>query len=193
MKNRIPQQLNYSLEGNLLVAAPGWVDPLFANSVCLIIHHSHERAVGVFLNRNLSVAPEGIWQHLIGEKPIPTNAAIHFGGPQSGPVVAVHNRPDLAEFVSGEGVYFAAQVEHLKQLASTTDTELRLIVGQADWKAGDLDQQFLDGKWLPLPVDPRIVFEDQSRMWARAMREVGNRLVVSLVSAHGQPSDVLAN
>jgi hypothetical protein len=43
------------------------------------------------------------------------NAIVHFGGPVSGPVVAVHGSPDFAEAQAGEGVYVAAQKAHLKK------------------------------------------------------------------------------
>ena len=53
--DRLGLQLNYSLEGYLLVAAPNWNSELFRKSVCLVVHHSSEGAVGVFLNRSLNL------------------------------------------------------------------------------------------------------------------------------------------
>ena len=40
-----------SLRGNLLIAAPGLVDPNFWRTVVLVGEHSEEGALGVVLNR----------------------------------------------------------------------------------------------------------------------------------------------
>jgi putative AlgH/UPF0301 family transcriptional regulator len=66
-------------------------------------------------------------------------------------------------------------------------------VGQADWGAGQLDQQFSEGRWLPLPVSAKLVFADHQQMWPKAIREVGNRYVAGIAGAHGQPDDILSN
>ncbi len=194
-KNRLPPQAHFSLAGQLLVAAPHWNDKLYGQAVCLIVRHDPQGAVGVFLNRSMEFDTKVLWQHLAGEQLPPAKAAIHFGGPQSGPVVALHNRADLAEFTSGEGVYFAAQLPHLQQLieSSSGSAELKIIVGQADWSAGELEGEFLEGKWLPLPVSARLVFTEGQAMWHRAMREIGNRFVATISGAHGQPADLLSN
>ncbi|MEO8271165.1 MAG: YqgE/AlgH family protein, partial [Aureliella sp.] len=122
-------------------------------------------------------------------------AAINFGGPQAGPVVAVHDRRELAEFTSAEGVYFAAQIQNLKQLAAspTDEAQVKIIVGQADWRSGELDRQFAEGKWLPLPVSSGLVFADDSEMWPRAMHRVGDLVVASMSGARVCPDDVLTN
>lgn len=192
--NRFEQSPKYNLAGFLLVAAPSWQHEHYGQSVCLVVHHSPERAIGVVLNRHLPVPAGELWQKLAGDKPVRT-AAINFGGPQAGPVVAVHDRRELAEFTSAEGVYFAAQIQNLKQLAAspTDEAQVKIIVGQADWGAGELDRQFADGNWFPLPVSSGLVFADDSEMWPRAMHRVGDLVVASMSGARVQPADVLTN
>ncbi len=192
--NRLEQSPNYNLAGFLLVAAPNWHHEHYGRSVCLVVHHSPERAIGVMLNRHLPIPADELWQKLAGDKPART-AAIHFGGPQAGPVVALHDRRELAEFTSAEGVYFAAQIQNLKQLAASPNDEaqVKIIVGQADWGAGELDRQFVEGKWFPLPVSSRLVFSDDSEMWPRAMYRVGDFVVASMSGARVQPVDILTN
>lgn len=193
--NRFETLPSYNLAGHLLVASPGWQHELFSRAVCLVVHHSAQGAIGVVLNRHLTLPTSELLQKLAGDKPVRHSAAIHFGGPQAGPVVAVHDRADLAEFTSAEGVYLAAQIQNLRQLvvSSDSDTQVKIMIGQADWGSGELESQFSEGKWLPLPVSPKLVFADDSEMWHRAMHGVGDMLVASLVDAHVRPDCILTN
>lgn len=183
MTNRNVAPQNFSLQGCLLVAAPGSQDGPFFQAVFLIVQHSSQGAIGVLLNRGLDEAAEGLWQHVAGPHEAYRSGLLHLGGPKSGPVIAIHGCRELAEFSSAEGVYFAAQVENLKQLVSAADDNngLKIVVGQADWESGQLDEEFAKGKWLPIPVSPKVVFSDERDMWQQAMREVGNQMVAELV------------
>lgn len=195
MGSRWEQTPQYSLAGNLLVASPNWQHELFSRAVCLVVHHSPERAIGVVLNRNFEFPASGLFEKLAGDKPLTVRAAINLGGPQSGPVVALHEQQELAEYSTGDGVYFAAQVQHLQQLVTSpsVNSRVKIIVGQADWSAGELDREFSQGKWLPLPVSPSLVFADDSEMWERALRKVGDLFVSQITGAPVQTVDVLTN
>ena len=60
---------------------------------------------------------------------------IHFGGPQSGPVVAIHQESEFAEAETGTGIYVAAQKHHLENLVRRDQVRYRLIVGHLGWKS----------------------------------------------------------
>ncbi len=183
MTNRLPSVQPLRLEGCLLVAAPGALTEDREQAVFMIVQHSPQGAVGVLLNQTLTDPVAGLWQQLTGSPGDVQRDLLHFGGPQSGPVVALHACPEFAEFETAEGVYVAAQVENLQQLVQTSlaDSDLKIIVGQANWEPGQLDEEFRDGLWLPLPVTHNLVFADQNLMWHRAMREVGNHFVALMV------------
>ena len=195
MTSRIPSPAPLNLAGYLLVAAPDWEHALFGRAVCMVMHHSPQGAVGVVLNRHLPLPAEELWSKLAPHQPLPSGPRLHFGGPQAGPVVALHNRQELAEYTSVEGVYLAAQVKNLQQLVASSNraTQVKIIIGQADWGAGQLEQEFLAGKWLPLPVSPAVVFADDSEMWGRAMFGVGDVFVANVTGARVRPTDILTN
>lgn len=195
MASRFNLDPNVSLAGCLLVASPNWQHELFGRAVCLVVHHGAQGAIGVVLNRHLPLPIGELLKQLSPDEPIRSDARLHLGGPQAGPVVALHNRQELAEFTSAEGVYFAAQVQNLQQLVSSSsvDTQVKIIVGQADWAAGELDSEFASGKWLPLPVSSALVFADDSEMWGRAMHGVGDLFVANMTGARARPIDVLTN
>ena len=179
----------------ILVASPTWSNELYARSVCLLVHHGKEGSVGLFLNRSLPESPAELWKHLAGDQAIdPKTRTLHFGGPMSGPVIALHNRAELAEHTTVDGVYVAAQLENLQRLLMPeSEAEVRIIIGQAAWKPGELDVELREGKWLPLPISPQLVFSNEDEMWGRAMRQIGNHFVASITGAVGQPASILLN
>ena len=193
MTNRLESDGHFS--GCILVASPTWSNELYARSVCLLVHHGEDGSVGVFLNRSLPDSPADLWKHLAGgQAPAGSPRTVHFGGPMSGPVIALHNRAELAEYTPVDGVYFAAQLDNLRRLLQASDeAEVRIIVGQAAWKPGELDSELQQGKWLPLPISPQLVFSSEDEMWGRAMRQFGNHFVASITGAVGQPESVLLN
>ena len=187
------------MQGYLLVAAPDCGDANLANTVCMVVHHSRQGAIGVFLNRELDAEAPGLWEQLGGNDEHYSKALMHLGGPNSGPVIAVHSHQELAEFTSARGVYFAAQVENLRALLSlatqNSDTQqaVKIIVGQANWEAGELEEQYSSGWWLPLPVSSKVVFADKHTMWRQAMREIGNKYIAALAGCTTPPPSELLN
>lgn len=182
--NRIPSIPVVNLAGHLLVAAPDWNDALFQQSVCLVVHHSQQGAVGVLLNRLTDVDAQSFWKQLGAQSKVSQASPLYLGGPHSGPVIAMHRRQDLAEYSPAEpteGVYFAAQLESFKQLIADHESHCKFFVGQANWEPGQLDRQFAAGCWLPQVVKSRVVFEAADTMWRVALCEAGNQLVCGMV------------
>lgn len=178
-----------SLTGSVLVATPRLEDEIFGRSVCLVLEHVPDHSVGVVLNRPFALDVAPLWQELTSglSKTASPPPHLHFGGPVSGPVVAIHDRESLAEAGNGNGVYLAAQVENLKKLVLIPPEHYRLFVGHAAWRSGQLEQEIRDGYWYPLPADPELVFGNDYDMWQKAMRRVGNFMMQSVVGLPGLP------
>lgn len=174
-----------SYTGHLLVASPRLEDPIFGRSVCLIMHHDPSGAIGVLLNRPLRTptqlwAPPQLWALLEAEEnrsrllSEPKSArCVHFGGPLSGPVVAVHSNRKFAEAETADGVYIAAQQGYLQKLiqCEATAAPVRLIIGHAGWRQGKLEEEIESGLWYPLPATAERVFESDESMWPQLVRK----------------------
>lgn len=180
--NRVVTLPGLNLSGCLLVATPRWEDPLFRKSVCLVVNHGSQGAVGVMLNRSLNADVKALIEQLGGTVKPALAHELFLGGLQSGPVVAMHQQRELAEYVSAEGVYFAAQVDSLKRLVAESNP-CRIYVGQAVWEAGQLEAQFAQGCWLPVQINSRVAFEAADSMWFVALREAGNRFVEGMLNS----------
>jgi len=170
-----------SLAGYLMVAAPGVQDPVFARSVCIIVEHSLERTIGIMLNRPLAIDTSLLWEQLLEGAAKPQNAVSHinFGGPQNGPVLAIHDNELLAEGGNSQGVYLSAQTETLRKIAQVTPDHCRLFIGHAVWQVSQLETEIVNGDWHVLPAIPELVFSDENSMWTKGIHTVGNGIIRS--------------
>jgi putative transcriptional regulator len=166
-----------SLAGCILVASPGVSDGLFGRSVCMVLEHSEKHAVGLVLNKRLEIDASAFFGHLMPGSTSPTETHINFGGPQSGPILAIHDDQELAEGGNNLGVYLSVQVEHLKKLTQSTNRRFRLFAGHATWGPTELDHQVIAGNWHVLPAVPELIFDEESHIWPKAIRTVANQIL----------------
>lgn len=228
-----------SLVGKLMIASTVLPDSLFSRSVCLVVQHDENGAIGMVLNRPVAAPPQGLldWmaaqakeqQHAAAEEdedPSPTGlkssrpasarfpdgvpapaaeasyepevfdpdqdsddeqelvapelqvpavlpvhaSMVHFGGPVSGPIIALHGSRDLADAEAGAGIYVAAQREHLEKLVKQTSGDVRLIIGHAAWTADQLAAEITAGFWHLLPATPELVLPTHVDLWPQLLR-----------------------
>ena len=103
------------------------------------------------------------------DHPIPWGM-LHFGGPLSGPVVAIHQNSQYAEAETGAGIYVAAQKQHLEDLVRRRPGPYRLIVGHLGWEFEQLQTEIESGIWHVLPATTDAVFSSATEMWPRLIR-----------------------
>lgn len=171
-----------SLAGCLLAAHVDMEDPLFRNGVCLIVEHTEKGTVGIMLNRPLAMDPTPVWKTLFQSESSEGNALsghFNFGGPENGPIVAIHSDSTLAEGGNSQGVYVSAQAESLQKLATTAPEHLRWFIGHAQWGRSELEREIVAGKWYVVPAIPQIVFADESQMWPTAIRFEANSVIAT--------------
>ncbi len=119
--------------------------------------------------------------------------SVHFGGPLSGPVLALHGSADLAEAQTGDGIYVAAQRNHLEQLVRERQGVYRLIVGHAGWSAGQLDAEIDAGFWHLLPATAETVFSRDEDLWPLVVRRATGATVAKWVGAADTPDAAWLN
>jgi putative transcriptional regulator len=169
-----------SLAGCLLAAHADMDNPMFSKGVCLIVEHTEKGTVGIMLNRPLAIDPTPVWKTLLqGEVSESSELVGHFnfGGPENGPIVAIHNDSQLADGGNSQGVYVSAQAESLQKLATTAPEHLRWFIGHAEWGKSELEREIVDGKWYVVPAIPQIVFAEESQMWPTAIRFEANSVI----------------
>jgi putative transcriptional regulator len=187
-----------SLTGNLLVASSMVTDPIYSGGVCLVVHQDDTNVIGVMLNRPMKPSPEALAaicqqprpaKNRLTSEPDPGRSdseaaqasegkmvdqsplgVLHFGGPLSGPVVAIHQTDQYAEAETGSGIYVAAQKQHLEDLIRRRSGPYRLIVGHLGWEGEQLEAEIESGIWHVVPATIDTVFGTASEMWPRLIR-----------------------
>ncbi len=171
-----PNDPDFSLSGQLLVASRHLADPNFFRTVVLILEHQ-EGTLGVVLNRPTAVSiadavPD--WQGLAA-KP----AVIFQGGPVERTAAIGLARPDGA--FDPEQTWFSLSISvpgqelgivNLSAQPSDLDgivRDLRIYSGYAGWSAGQLESEIQAGGWVVLDCegfDP--LTSDPATLWNQA-------------------------
>lgn len=203
-----------SMIGNLLVASSTVQEPVFSRAVCLVMHQDQDGTIGVMLNRPMQPLPDDLLKMLAAESSKEKNrltgtqktaaekalagathsmGTVHFGGPISGPVVAVHGSSKHAEAETGTGIYLAAQKQHLEALVRSKSGPYRLIVGHVGWEHDQLDSELAAGVWHVIPATTDAVFASDQDMWPQLIRRATARSLAKWIGTADVPQASLLN
>lgn len=112
---------------------------------------------------------------------------LHFGGPLSGPVVAIHPMSQYGEVETGQGIYVAAQKQHLESLVRQQEGPCRLIVGHLGWQTEQLMTEIDQGIWHVVPATTQTVFSPAQEMWPRIIRRATTGSLAKWIGVNDVP------
>ncbi|MBX7190938.1 MAG: YqgE/AlgH family protein [Sandaracinaceae bacterium] len=167
------------LAPGFVVAAPSLRDPNFARSVVLLVEHGTQGSIGFVVNRLAPVAFKDVAESIGVEADV--DMPVLVGGPVSrtGWVVFDPTEADEALLEDAvrvhERIAVTASRKALEALGEPTSSKRRLlVVGYAGWGQGQLDGELERGVWLPVALDPSIVFDcAMEQRWAEVLRGAG--------------------
>ena len=158
-------ELSASFNNQLLIAMPGMADPNFATTVTLVCEHNAEGALGIIINRPLSLDLGGLFEQLdLGnaDSAILTRPVVD-GGPVS---------RERGFVLHGGGQSFESTVEVSAEVQLTLSRDILdamaagegpdqslVALGYAGWEAGQLEAEMLDNTWLNVPATADIIFD----------------------------------
>jgi putative transcriptional regulator len=149
-----------SLQGQLLIASPGLLDPNFRRTVVLVTEHNDEGAAGLVLNR---------------PSPAPVAEEVWVGGPVQANAVLVLGEfldPDDAAVPLFGSLGFPSLDEPASVLVATT--RRRVFAGYAGWGAGQLEDELGREDWILEPARPDDAFtESPDELWSDVLRRKG--------------------
>ena len=161
-----------------LLASPAMLDPNFAKTVVLMVHHTKEGALGWIVNRMLGVAPGDLLAPPLGSS-IHADTPIRLGGPivTNGLVVVFREElPGIEQVEMAPGIRVSASAEILPMLfaASPPRPLGLLILGYSGWGPEQLEHEMEDGAWLVLPWDEAFAFTNETGdLWERGLARLG--------------------
>ena len=169
-----------TLANQLLIAMPGMADPNFSSTVTLICEHNDEGALGIVINRPLTLKLGGLFEQLDLEDPNPGTAddPVLMGGPV-GPErgFVLHDTAHSYEnsLPVSDDICLTLSRDIIDAMATGDGPDKTLVaLGYAGWEAGQLEYEMLANSWLNVPATPDIVFDMPfDDRWSAAAREIG--------------------
>lgn len=181
------------LTGRLLVATPLLQDPNFRRTVVLLLDHGDEGAMGIVVNRPMTVDVSAVlpaWQ------PFATAPGRLFDGGPVGQdsalgVVAVpgdtHEPQGVRRIVGSLGL---VDLDTDPQAVARGVAGLRIFAGYAGWSAGQLENEIDEGAWYVVDAEARDPFSDEpDGLWRAVLRR--QRGEIAYVSTY--PDDPAMN
>ena len=162
-----------SLQGSLLVASPGLLDPNFRRTVVLVTEHTDEGAAGLVLNRP---SPSPVAELVPQLEPlVEIGDQVWVGGPVQQDAVLV-----LGEFVDPDdaavplfGALGFPSLEEPEDVAALT-IRRRVFAGYAGWGAGQLEDELGRDDWIVEQSLPDDAFtEAPDELWSDVLRRKG--------------------
>ena len=135
----------HSLQGHFLVAAPHQLDPNFVKATILVIEHTNRGSFGVIVNgtgRESSRFQQRNFTWCSPEK-----LRFFFGGPVTGPLMAIHTKESSGERQFLPGVFFSAQEKNVLSLMRHAERPCKIFFGYAGWGPRQLDYEVEQGIW----------------------------------------------
>ncbi|MCB1671708.1 MAG: YqgE/AlgH family protein [Gammaproteobacteria bacterium] len=171
-----------SLEDQLLIAMPQLADPYFSHTVTYIWKHNQEGALGIVINKPLSISVADIFDELeiscsIDDTPF-KNRRVLAGGPvERDKGFIIHDSPGdrKSSLRIGERFSLSTSKQLLQEIADGRGPERYLVaLGCAGWDGGQLEQELGRNAWLTAPASAELVFsEDFANKAAQAAAQLG--------------------
>lgn len=155
------------LQGRFLVAAPYQLDPNFAKSAVLVVEHTDRRTLGLVVT---GPSKESDIRHCNSRQCFPETIRLFFGGPWTGPLMAVHTKESLAEWQILPGVFFSETEKNVVRLMRHPKQPFKIFFGYASWEPGRLDHEVDQGVWRVVPAKPAQIFSNDSNLWEQLAR-----------------------
>ena len=171
-----------STRSGFLVASPQMVDVFFSRTVVLLCDYNEEGAIGIVVNRVSGVQAHQVLDQLGIPDSGPIQRSVLWGGPvQPGAVFLTFGgeRPGTAPldplFRLQAGLHVSPARAVIQAVARERERgPAFLSLGYAGWASGQLDGEIRTGSWIPMEIDPEILFETPIDVrWDHCRRTLG--------------------
>ncbi|MET0517903.1 MAG: YqgE/AlgH family protein [Burkholderiaceae bacterium] len=172
------------LTNQFLIAMPGMADEAFSGSVVYMCEHNDKGALGLVINKPISLTLGNLFEKVELSPPHEELAAspVYYGGP-----VQTERGFVLHEPLDAEGGHYNATLAVPGGLEMTTSRDVlealsngagpkRILVtlGYSGWAAGQLEEEIGRNGWLTVDAAPDIIFDTPvEERYAKALALLG--------------------
>ncbi len=133
-------------------------------TVILVVAHTNRGAMGVILNRPKPQRRQPLWQRR-KRRPPPRKPVLYFGGPVTGPLMAIHTDPSHSEMRLMPGVFFSGKKENVLAALRKKKQLCKLFLGYVGWGPRQLEYEVQIGVWRVVPGTIGEVFSRSNDLW----------------------------
>ena len=130
----------------------------------------------MILNRPTNFPLREVW-YAITEQDCELDSPIYTGGPVEGPLVAVHQRSELAENEVIPGVYISSEKENLEKLLTEEMGQCKIFSGYSGWGPGQLEAELEVGSWFQTSARKIDIFSNSQNLWEEVAGRIGNAIM----------------
>jgi putative transcriptional regulator len=181
------------LNNQFLIAMPGLTDKDFSHTVTYLCQHSTEGAVGIIINRPMTMKLGDIFaqMNIDPTSRASANSPVYMGGPvQPERGFVIHNTNEQqwdSSIAISDSVSLTSSRDILEAIAKGKGPAHYLIaLGYAGWGAGQLEKEITENTWLHTPYAEAILYHTPvSQRWNAAANLIGiNINLLAAVAGH---------
>ena len=155
----------FNLTHHFLIAMPAMQEGVFAGTLTYICEHNQNGALGIVVNRPISLTLGEMFDqiHVLMDQPRFAKMPVHFGGPvQTERGFVLHDTPGNWE----------STLRINDKMALTTSKDILVAMGEgrgprnvivslgyAGWDQGQLEHEMTENIWLTVPASEHILFD----------------------------------
>jgi len=153
------------LTHHFLLSMPTLQDPNFQRTLTFICEHSEHGAMGLVVNRPMTLTVGEVLQHLGIEPVAPqiARAPVHYGGPvesERGFILHDRGREWEGTMPLSDDVALTTSRDILEAMAEGEGPQHALVtLGYSGWGAGQLEDEIAQNAWLTCPASTEILFD----------------------------------
>lgn len=177
MLTRVEAQNHASLVGQLLIALPRMTNPVFSQTVIIMVRHQSKGAMGIIVNRPIGDRSLASLLEASGDKTTKAtgNVRVYGGGPVEPGVGFVIHTSDYQSpptIKIDERIAVTSSLDILRDIGRKRGPQKSLIAfGYAGWGPGQLEAELREGFWFTTTEDPKLIFDlSPDAIWEEAVK-----------------------
>lgn len=155
----------FNLTHHFLIAMPAMQEGVFAGTLTYICEHNENGALGIVVNRPISLTLGEMFDqvNIVLHQPEFARMPVHFGGPvQTERGFVLHDTPGNWESTLhiNDKLSLTTSRDILEAMGEGRGPRNVLVtLGYAGWDQGQLEHEMTENTWLTVPASEHILFD----------------------------------